>query len=411
MASKSLKRLGVKRFGMLISPIDTKDFFENFWERQPLIVNRDDPGFYRHLLSIEAIDSVLTSLNLRHPVIRLAQLEETPKAEDYTLRDGRIDVLAVSKFFSKGATIVLDQMQRRLPTLAALSGDMEAEFGGPFQTNIYLTPPNGGGFKVHYDTHDVFVLQISGSKEWEIYDSPIELPMPGQNHETAGVEPGSVTQRFTLNAGDMVYIPRGYYHKARASSDASLHITLGAMLRTWSELIIEAVSELSLRDVAFRRSLPTGFGTGQFDHPATEETFQNLVAKLSAEASFLKTADSLQSDFLQSRDSRLSGQLLQIVALQNLSPDSVVIARDGRIQILEEDEERIVIKHLNTTVEFPSHVGASLKCLLSGNALRVVDIEGNLDTPGKLTLARRLIEEGLLMALDHHGLTSGGTTN
>ncbi|MDO8423622.1 MAG: cupin domain-containing protein [Parvibaculum sp.] len=396
MASKSLKHLG-----MLISPIDTSDFFENFWERRPLFIHRDDPNFYRCLLSIESIDKVLTDLNLRHPVIRLAQSEDMPNSDDYTLRDGRIDVLAVTKLFSKGATIVLDQMQRRLPTLANLCGGMEAEFGGPFQANIYLTPPNGGGFKVHYDTHDVFVLQVAGSKEWEICDSPIELPMPGQNHETAGVEPGAVTQRFTLSAGDMAYIPRGYYHKARASSDASLHITLGAMLRTWSELIIEAVSELSLRDVAFRRSLPIGFGTGRFDRSTTEAAFRMLIAKLTEEASFLKTADGFQNEFLQSRDSRLSGQLFQIVELQKLSLGSVVIARDSRIQLIEESEERIVIKHLNTTIEFPSHVSVSLRCLLSGNRLRVVDVEGNLDASGKLTLARRLIEEGLLMAIDH----------
>lgn len=406
MASKSLKHLG-----MLISPINTNDFFENFWERRPLFVNRDDPDFYRSLLSIENIDKVLTDLNLRHPVIRLAQSEDMPKPESYTLRDGRIDVLAVTKLFSKGTTIVLDQMQRRLPTLAALCGDMEAEFGGPFQANIYLTPPNGGGFKVHYDTHDVFVLQVAGSKEWEICDSPIELPMPGQNHETAGVEPGAVTQRFTLNAGDMVYIPRGYYHKARASSEASLHITLGAMLRTWSELIIEAVSELSLRDVAFRRSLPIGFGTGQFERPTTEAAFRMLIAKLTDEASFPKTADSFQNEFLQSRDSRLSGQLLQITNLQGLTPDSIVVARESRIQIIEESDDRIVIKHLNTTIEFPSHVGVSLKSLLSGNRSRVLDIEGSLDTPGKLTLARRLIEEGLLTAIDHQGVAIDSAGN
>lgn len=69
-----------------------------------------------------------------------------------------IDAVAVSKLFANGVTIVLDQMQRRLLTLATLCRDMENEVGTTFQTNLYLTPPHGGGFEVHYDTHDVFIL-------------------------------------------------------------------------------------------------------------------------------------------------------------------------------------------------------------------------------------------------------------
>ena len=41
------------------------------------------------------------------------------------------------------------------------------------------------GFKAHFDTHDVFVLQIEGCKRWTLYDTPIELPLRGQEYKSS----------------------------------------------------------------------------------------------------------------------------------------------------------------------------------------------------------------------------------
>ena len=38
--------------------------------------------------------------------------------------------------------------------------------------NVYVTPANSVGFVSHFDSHDVFVLQLYGSKNWRVYDHP-----------------------------------------------------------------------------------------------------------------------------------------------------------------------------------------------------------------------------------------------
>lgn len=312
------------RFARLISPIATETFFSDVWEKQPLVVRRHGASAYDDLLSLHDVDEALTTLNLSYAEIRLARVDQPPDPADYTFPDGRIDPLAVTKLFRSGVTIVLDQMQRRLPALGELCRDLESELGIAFQTNLYVAPPRAGGFKGHYDTHDVFVLQIAGSKEWEVFESSVELPMPGQRGDKNGAPAGPLTDRFTLDAGDLVYLPRGTYHQARASDQVSLHVTLGAMLRTWCEFLLEAVSELSLRDVAFRHALPIGIGVGKFDRSGAQKEFQSLLARLAESSDFDQTAQSLSKEFLRQHDGVLRRQLVQAASLNDLSSESAI---------------------------------------------------------------------------------------
>lgn len=382
--------------GELLSPISTDEFFAEVWEKRPLIVNREAPGAYRNLLSLEDVDRALTTLHLRHPEIRLVSIEQPPKADDYTFADGRIDAVAVSKFFANGVTIILDHMQRRIPSLGTLCRDLESEVGTTFSTNLYLTPPRGGGFKVHYDTHDVFILQIAGEKEWILFENPIALPMSGQYHDESGTEPGRETHRFTLRTGDIAYIPRGVYHEAHASDELSLHITLGAMIKTWCELMLEAVSEVGLRDVALRRALPIGFETGKFDHLEVEQEFRRLAREMIESMNFEETARGFAREFARTRHWVLADQLVQMSEIKGLSGESLILARGGGTTLVERLADKIIVYHLNRGIEFPLHAEKGLQSTLSGAQLRVADIKGDLDLPGKIALARRLIEEGVL---------------
>ena len=65
-----------------------------------------------------------------------------------------------------GATLVLQALHRTWPPLIRFGTELAAELGHPVQINAYITPPENQGFAAHYDTHDVFVLQVAGSKRW-----------------------------------------------------------------------------------------------------------------------------------------------------------------------------------------------------------------------------------------------------
>src|SRR5258708_28689934 len=176
-------------FIKLIAPFDAEIFFRDVWEQKPLLVSRQSPGYYAHLLSLSDLDDVLTKGNVKYPDIRLTTDKSPPASKEYTYGDGCIDPVAVCRLHSGGTTVIFDNMQFRIPGLGSLCNHLAGELGIRFQTNLYLTPPRSGGSTTPYDPHDVFVMQVSGNKDWELFESPINLPMPDQHRDEPGASP------------------------------------------------------------------------------------------------------------------------------------------------------------------------------------------------------------------------------
>jgi ribosomal protein L16 Arg81 hydroxylase len=383
-----------------IDPIPVGKFLDAYWERDTLLIQRKRPDYYAGLLSVDEIDRVLTTLNLHHPDVSMVDAARGLKTGDYTFASGLIDVARLYQQFAQGGTIILSQLHLFVPELANYCRAMEREFTTRFQTNIYFTPGgNAQGFKTHYDTHDVFVLQVSGSKEWKIYDTPVALPSRAQDFDPEGHKPGEVTQAFTLDPGDMVYIPRGVMHSAHSTDDLSLHITVGVIARTWIDVLLESLSQLSLDDPAYRQSLPPGFGRPDFDRGPALEQYRALVQRFLEKGEGGRALDHFADDLASTRHPLLRGQLQQILDLGALSEASWVGARPALVYRLIDKGEQVIVSCYGSDIAMPAHAAEPLRYALETERFRVRDLPGDLDDPGKLVLIRRLIREGLVMML------------
>lgn len=380
-------------FEWLIDPIDPATFFAEYYEHKPLLVERNDPSKWSSLLSIAAIDHHLATTTPRRPDVFLVDAARDLDNDAYAFDDGRIDLPRAYQLFETGATISLTQLHERIAPLAGLCRAMEKTFSSHFQTNIYLSPPNAQGFKTHYDSHDVFVLQVSGSKHWTLYDMPIALPLRGQAFDPEVHTPGPPTREFTLGAGDLFYCPRGLYHSARATDETSLHITLGLIAKTWSDVMLEAVSEACLASPALRASLPVGYARPGYDPANDAEKFRQLLDTLAREAQFAPILERLAEDFVTSRSPAFDGCLAEREA--ELSLDSPVAARPDLIYLLREADEGLVVLFGASEVSFPAFVRDALVVALEGGRFAVRDLP-QLDDAEKLVLVRRLLKEGML---------------
>ncbi|MGH9652187.1 MAG: cupin domain-containing protein, partial [Bryobacteraceae bacterium] len=287
-----------------------------------------------------------------------------------------------------------------LPEFAFFCRSLEKEFSFPCQANVYLTPAGAQGAKPHYDTHDVFVLQVTGSKKWTIYGTPVELPLPAQDFDSAVHKRGDPTLEFQLKAGDAAYIHRGVVHDARSTDAVSLHITVGILRYTWTDLLLELVASAGLNDPAFRKALPPGFARGKFDRVPAREMFRSLLRRLPEKADFDAVLDSFAGEFLSACPPLLRGQMAQLAALDQLTVESVVGARASvvsRVRIT--DGQSVSVDCYGHRITFPSHALEAVRFALGSSHFVVRDLPGGLDDPGKLVLVRRLIQEGLAMAL------------
>jgi ribosomal protein L16 Arg81 hydroxylase len=163
-----------------------------------------------------------------------------------------------------------------------LCESLETEFSRVVNTNAYITPGNTSGFTPHYDTHEVFVLQIAGHKHWRLYASPLSLSHPNQLCTPQAMVGLEHTLALTLHRGDLLYLPRGTVHAAQTTDSFSAHVTIGVTMYTAVELLQDLLHE-AMQIPALRASLPRGFATRGECQPALRERLLHALDTLRAE--------------------------------------------------------------------------------------------------------------------------------
>jgi ribosomal protein L16 Arg81 hydroxylase len=386
-------------FDWTIAPVTPATFFAEHFEKKPLRVTRNDPAYYDGLLSFADIDRVITTMGLSVPEISVTKAGGNITAADYAYESGFIDPVRVNQLFADGATVILSGLHERLPELARFCRALEAVMSCRVQTNIYMTQAQSQGFRAHYDDHDVIVMQIAGTKEWRFYDTPVELPLTTQAFNPEQVQVGAETARFQLQPGDMLYVPRGLAHDAVATGEPSLHITTGLMVRTWADVLVEAVNVMAHRAPVMRRALPPGYANPGYDYAQHEAEFAEMLALVAREAPLGKLMESFRQDFLTGRVPRVEGQMAQMAKLAGLTIDSRVGARPHLIHDLthlaEAGQVRLVCQ--GAEIVLPDFAREPLEFAVANRDFRVGDLPGELDEAGKLVLVRRLVREGLMV--------------
>lgn len=392
-------------FDQAIAPVTAKDFFDHSFEKKHLVIRRGQADYYSSLLTSADIDWAVSTLGLSVPEVNVVQADREITAADFAYGSGFVDPVAVNQLFAEGATIIMSNLQERLPKLAMFCRELEKVFSARVQTNIYMTPANSQGFKAHYDGHDVLVLQVEGTKEWRIYDTPVHLPLEEQAFNPHDVPIGKMTDSFVLEPGDMVYVPRGLTHDAVSTDQTSLHITTGLMMRSWADVMVEAVRKMALSDAEFREGLPPGFANEGFNTSGAEAKFAALLGKLSG-ATLDPVLNEFREDFIATRLPRAHGQLAQMARLDALGPDSVMGARPTLIYRLTnvpakgDQPDSVALCCQGTVITLPAHAREPLEYAISSPRFTMADLPGDLDDAGKAVLLRRLVREGLVQIIE-----------
>jgi ribosomal protein L16 Arg81 hydroxylase len=383
-------------FSKLIAPMTKEQFLAEHWEKKPLIVRREDRAYYSDLLSIRALEQVITSQVLPRDLCFVANASRQVDASEYTYPDGIVDPARIFQQFADGGTIVFNQLHTVLPGLAELCRSLEREISCRFQTNIYTTPAKSQGFPSHYDSHDVFVLQVHGVKHWLVYNTPIELPFKGQPFRRDETVKGEVTMEFDLYPGDMLYLPRGVMHDAQTREGETMHITLGALTTSWTELLLEVVAKVALHDVDFRRALPPGYANTEFDRAAARSYMKSLLGRLVERGDLDAALDHFADELVSTRRALLDGQLDQVMRMGSVTADHRAGARPNLVYRWSKKDEQIVISCYGAEMRLPEHAAEPLLYALESPDFRIGDLPGDLDDAGKVVLVKRLVREGMV---------------
>jgi ribosomal protein L16 Arg81 hydroxylase len=388
---------GATKFNLnrILHPIEPATFMRDYWEKRPLIVKGRGAGYYAGLLLLRDVDQILNTSHLRPSTIRLVREGEGPGGDVLSgASTGRLE--AVYEQYRAGFTVVLQFLQERWPPLRELCRSLATDLSSDIQVNVYLTPPHEKGLRPHYDSHDVFVLQTEGSKHWRIYEPPIRLPLRSQPYRSGSVDPGEPLHEFELEAGDLIYMPRGFMHDASATDRSSLHLTVGIHSVTWASVVLGAVQGAIEREASFRESLPASF--------VEDEDAQSAVTARLGELMDLLRREIVDSSIVRDtvdaarlgRTPVLDGHLLDLEAEQSVTLDTVVRRRQSVPWRLTSEGDRVCLAFHGKIVSMPDYVEADMRFITDTDEFAGADLPGDLDDAGRLCLVRRLLREGYL---------------
>jgi hypothetical protein len=209
----------------LLNPLSFHEFSKNILSLQPYAAPFAARRF-RGCVSWTLLDHIFS---LQHGDCWLpkgGQLPQEPEAAT-----GHLTMAQAVKYYSKGHTVLVRHAERAHPIIAEIAKDFHSVFQRKIDVQLYVTPQNEEGFDWHYDVEDVFVIQSQGEKEFRLLAntvSPRPLSMKQNDPRLFASEKKIPEIRCLLKAGDWLYIPSGYWHKAKAVTD-SFHLSVGVM--------------------------------------------------------------------------------------------------------------------------------------------------------------------------------------
>ena len=377
-----------------MEPVDADRFLEEYWERRPLLVPRDEEGRFDDLLSRAEAERLVSATGLRSPAVRVVKEGEKIPVTAYTETlpwrptglTGTVNVERVAEQFDRGATLVLQALHLQHLPLAEFCRDLEGALGHPVQTNAYYTPRSAQGLPVHHDTHDVFCLQISGEKRWVVYAPALELPLKDQRYNEDLGDPGEPLLDVTLQPGDTLYLPRGWLHKALTSETDSLHLTVGVNVYTWLDAVRAALEETAREEVGYRRAVDD-------DAELQKDLLESLRRRLGRE----DVAARRRQKFVESRRAIRGDRFDQLRALRDLDASTPVERRESVIFDLESRGGDVSLSFEGRRISFPGHVRQELEAVATAaEPFTAAELPGSLDEAGRLVLVRRLVGEGFL---------------
>ncbi|MFJ8214484.1 JmjC domain-containing protein [Streptomyces sp. NPDC096033] len=249
----------------LLSPLAEPEFLRHRLGSEPVLI-RGREGRFRGLFGWPQLNEALTAARTDASRIHLVRSADgvplascaepvpqlSPRGRPARLRPDRL-----YETLGAGATLVIDGIEELHAPLRTLATALEGTLGSLVQANVYANLGGAApGFHTHWDDHDVFILQAEGAKHWDVHPPTDDHPV-GVLSTPAPPADGAATWSGELTDGDVLYLPRGWWHTVKAlEGRPSLHLTLGTRLPSAGDLLRRLLAHLARHHGLVRQDLP-----------------------------------------------------------------------------------------------------------------------------------------------------------
>lgn len=270
------------------------EFHKSYFGKQPLLVKnacRHEAFSWREANEIfERRDVLSSDFKLMHDGI-VEKFKYVESYWDVGEQRHRLIKSAVYDYLRDGATLIANKIKGE-PVVESISRQVGSITGHQIVSSAYVAFGTRDSFRAHWDTRDVFAVQLIGRKRWLVYEPSLPYPVYTQqskDYERAFPCPDQPCMDFVLEAGDVFYLPRGWWHNPIPLGEATFHLSLGVFPPLAVQYLAWAV-EQSQSFVEARKSV------GEWN-----ESKEIIVAMSKYIADFLASSENyrqFQDDFL-----------------------------------------------------------------------------------------------------------------
>ncbi|MEP6868383.1 MAG: cupin domain-containing protein [Novosphingobium sp.] len=248
----------------IFSTLGGEQFLSAYLEKNVTHFEHESRDRFEDLLSWEMINHLM-SLNLFDDKrIRVVKDSRDVPLSFYRRDSDRraLDSVKLTALLDQGSSLAINSVQFLSPGVRRIANQLERWLDQKVNVNAYISFGTGGAFTSHFDSHDVLVLQVYGSKDWTIYQQPEPYPIDGHAVKVRHAAQGRpILMERTLHSGEILFVPRGYFHQAAVKNSTSVHLTFGIIPAPGVEFI-DRVRKRCLQVEEFRKDILGVAGPG-----------------------------------------------------------------------------------------------------------------------------------------------------
>ncbi|AXA92726.1 JmjC domain-containing protein [Massilia sp. YMA4] len=330
------------------------EFQSGFFEKKPLLLEGafTPPGDPVRIIdnALDVVDPEETYLKVLKNAERIDQRQLIEEYTDIGIRRRRIRKEALYRCLADDASLVLNRIDLYSQAVSDICLQVSRFARAQASANAYVSFGREPATDIHWDRHDIFAVQMFGEKRWLVYEPTFQLPLNSQvSAEKKAQAPQTPVLDIVLKAGDVLYLPRGWWHKvAPVDNRPTFHLAVGAHTPLLLDYLVWACGNKLPDHLAFRKSV-NGIeaGDGQLEqaiavladilaNPATLQDFRRRAQSRERVNSHVALADL----FLPRREDETRGRVLQLNSRYAFDGGSVVV--NGQRHVLTTAERMAV---------------------------------------------------------------------
>jgi ribosomal protein L16 Arg81 hydroxylase len=288
----------IRSFEELLRPMSTKDFFCNHFGRTPLHLHGDSTRF-AYMQTWETLNRILSfptqalDFRLKKDGSKIPIETYSEPATDLFGNLSRVDLRKFQALCREGAMLSVRNFEIWDQQVSALCRLLESTLSCYMHAVAFVGWHSTRGFNTHWDAYDAFILQIDGRKRWRLFEPDPKHPLKFEH--APRLEPTRQTYwDGELEPGDLLYVPRGWWHDATPTGQLSLHVTIGGTPPTGVDLAQKVLEQLAGID-RLRETLP--FHTSEQEKDAYLALFRHAILDIARDLtvdSYIRERNSLR---------------------------------------------------------------------------------------------------------------------